>query len=57
MLMMDVALHTAKELSMLMPDLTKQLDATKQNMTELVDVVAETKELSIQLFEAVTRCP
>ena len=57
----DVALYVAKELSQLMPDMTKQksmqVDAAKQNTMELVDKVKKTKELSIQQFEAAMRCP
>ena len=57
----DVALCEAKEMSKLMPDKTKQksmqMDAAKQNVTELVDMVKETQELSIQRFEAAMRCP
>ena len=42
----DVALYVVQKLSLLLPDktkqLSKQLDAAKQNMTELVDMVKET---------------
>ena len=57
---MDAALYAAEELSMMKQERTtmsRQMDAAKQNVMTLVDVVKETKELSSQLFEAAMRYP
>ena len=59
-LKMDAALYAAEELSMMKQERTtmsRQMDAAKQNVMTLVDVVKETKELSSQLFEAAMRYP
>ena len=60
LLKMDAALYEAKKLSMMKQERTnksRQIDAARQNMMQLVDMVKETKECSIQQFQAAKLCP